>query len=486
LLWEELKEQIKQNLNQAYILENYSKFIHSYLSDPSLFPNYNRLDKDKKELFGKSLMSLANCRFIDVGSLSHIELAFAAALFFVAKGTQVFIFTFGPVDLNHYSEFFEACEKDFAIKIGVVDKSVDGSERGKIYQRDIVVADYILFTKDFYRDNGLVNQKDITALFCNFDLCLYDRRIFFFESEYLQFAGAVYHSKGGSVDQKGPFNIVDYRNILPMFTHKAGLCSGITKELIREMNRVYGIMIDGADKFIDRKMPALVFEDKKEKIRVLCDDIAKANGYTLVFCELPETFSSLTKELNDRGSKVTSIFSDSELVDFFSRTGKEKPVGLVRGMVRFDTPDAISENDVTVVLAEHYLFLHHHTKIRILCNERLNCKSAPKLYFSLDDEMARIYTEEGNFTPTFKLMKFTEKRYRKQLVRKWIAQRILKKVYRMRRFLWNENCPVLTTVFFSAPQKKSKSAKHSKDIRKSLSSLCFCGSGKKFKDCHGK
>jgi hypothetical protein len=110
----------------------------------------------------------------------------------------------------------------------------------------------------------------------------------------------------------------------------------------------------------------------------------------------------------------------------------------------------------------------------------------PVLYFSLDDQVAMIYTTKGDFSRSFNLIEFTEKKYSKSWVRKFVAQRILRNVYRLRQLYWQGGSPILTSVFFPSPHEFKKIKEVKKQISKNLSGFCFCGSGKKFKDCHGK
>jgi len=138
-----------------------------------------------------------------------------------------------------------------------------------------------------------------------------------------------------------------------------------------------------------------------------------------------------------------------------------------------------------VFFADHYLLTHHHHKVLAYAEKAFCLVGKPWLYFSLEDDLFRFYAEQTRFDLSFTLIEFTERYDRHKQVRRVLANTILAKLRRLRNAYLTEEFPVFTYVSGNRA-KAEQGGKTKRRIGKQLDGACFCGSGRPFKDCHGK
>lgn len=484
--WEKLKAK-KDTVSIKDFIEFYNCLHDVYLSDFKQFPCFNKLDGSEQKIFYKTILYLIKGNISEVGSLPQIEISFIVSLYFILNRKRVFILYPGPIELSAYQELFKVFKQELELNIGEERYLNSEVKNANIYNKDIVFTEYIRFATDFYNNKSLLKEKPTVAIINEIDLCLYDRRILFFKQGNLKATACVYGTEDKKFSLENQKGILDFKEVVPLFDTVCGLSSASFSKVRREILKTYALKI----KHIkvgksNAYLPALVFKNELEKIRVLCKDVSKAQGDVLIFFYSEPTHKLLSDEFAGRGYNVIFISTKDEFRNFIKQSGKQKKIGLFQGLPRIDWDDIFKVEKINVFWAEHFPFLHHHKKISLFCSNRLNCVSSPNLYFSLKDDVSRIYTENVSFSRSFKLIEFVEARYPTRWVRKVIAKRILSKIYRLRHSYWNEKFPLLTSVFFPPPHQYKRVKSLKKGISKRLSTLCFCGSGKKFKDCHGK
>jgi hypothetical protein len=479
--WEEIKK-TAQVLRKDTFLKFCDNLCQAYSSGSSMFSSLNELEEAKKRLFIKEIQNLMGFNLVETGALPQMPAALLASLYFVARGEQVFILTWRPLEISSYQDTLKIYNDALGIKTNT-------AQLGKqiVYDGDIIIVDYIKFAKDFYNKKLSLGKKDTVAVICEADLCLWDRRLFFFEGEELRAAAAVFETTGGKPVVEKQKRVLDFKEVASSFSHLCGLSSGMLSDIREELKRIYNVNIVNVVKRKENAgFPALVFKNQKEKFEALCTRAVKTENNVLIFCYSDRAFSLLKKEFESKNCKVSLISNKEGLRNFFYQREGNKQIGIFHGLPDSDWAMPLNGRNAEVFLAEHFPLLHHHLKIKIFSKEILNTQSMPVLYFSLDDQVAMIYTTKGDFSRSFNLIEFTEKKYSKSWVRKFVAQRILRNVYRLRQLYWQGGSPILTSVFFPSPHEFKKIKEVKKQISKNLSGFCFCGSGKKFKDCHGK
>ena len=142
-------------------------------------------------------------------------------------------------------------------------------------------------------------------------------------------------------------------------------------------------------------------------------------------------------------------------------------------------------------VAEHFVSMAVHDKLFSFSRLIFKETQQPRIYFSLEDSLFAIYEEDAQFKKLFNIIDFTEKYDPWKQIRRVLAKAMLNKLHKVRMTCLNEEMVVFTTSLAKvadhysngfAQQQQQRAAKTSVKME----ALCFCGSGKPFKECHGK
>jgi hypothetical protein len=196
---------------------------------------------------------------------------------------------------------------------------------------------------------------------------------------------------------------------------------------------------------------------------------------------------AMQEELRKRGQESLVIPNPRDLRTFTAMRSSKKRIGFYRGVPALLAVAPEAKAPIHVFLAEHYQLEHQHNKIRAFIDRELAPPQRPYLYFCLEDEMFNVYADEDSFSSAFDLIAFTERYDKRRRVRRVMARSILRRIYGLRRSGMTEEFPVFTMINpqgGARAKPKRRSAK--KAVGKRLEGLCFCGSGKPFRECHGK
>ena len=110
---------------------------------------------------------------------------------------------------------------------------------------------------------------------------------------------------------------------------------------------------------------------------------------------------------------------------------------------------------------------------------------AVRVYFSLEDQMFEMYKEEAGFEKMFKLIDFTEKYDPWRQIRRVLAKTMEKRLHKQRLMSMDEDSPLIT-LLIQGTKSAALQGNERPHLTSKLDAPCFCGSGKPFRECHGK
>jgi DNA-directed RNA polymerase specialized sigma24 family protein len=143
---------------------------------------------------------------------------------------------------------------------------------------------------------------------------------------------------------------------------------------------------------------------------------------------------------------------------------------------------------VNVLIADHYAFEHHHQKIAAFCRRHLAPARGPRLYISPEDSVM-VGIPDANDYLSRALLGVAEKTESwfssGRHPRRWAGDRLRRKLRDFRRESLANRVPIITSIAPRKPGEQGDRAHH-RPSDSPLERTCFCGSGKPFKECHGK
>lgn len=488
--WDRLKAAGQDRVSQARLLEVYEPLALSLLDGlrDGGFPVTT--DAGGQQAVLSVLRQVVLGDVVAVGPLPQVETIFLAVPFFVAQGKRVIVFCGMPVDPGLTNALCHLLADGLGIEVRSVARPfATGKRRSRdALNADLILYDYGKFLEDFQADRHLLNEKQTVGVFCELDMCLYDARLCFFEKGKVKGVAAVYRSTGEEFPFSGRDTILDFADAAASFDMVCGVSSYMPAAVGKQLAGVYRGALGGKVRYRGgRSFPALVFQTQAEKYEALCRAIASTDDDALVFYSQGAARRAVSEGLRRRGQRAVSLEGDPNLIGFLVSAGEGgKRVGLYCGLPSLLTSALADKPGMRVFVADHYLLPHHHCKLRAYTEKNLVLGAEPCLYYSVEDEAFSAYSHEhGGFSGTFGLLDLAQPWDRAQLVRRTMAQLILRKVNGLRRRYLTEECPVMTGLD-AGPAKERKEGALKKQISQQLKGLCFCGSGKAFSDCHGR
>jgi hypothetical protein len=484
--WERLRSQAESSLDADALVSFAEDLVQA--GEPAL-ANYAKAEPKAR---GQALRRLWAGGLQGVGSLPQFDLCLLAAIGHAAAGRQVFLLSplpIAPSAVRHATRLLAETLGLNARAAGVV-FGQPTSRLKQALKADVVLTDLMQFFDVAREKPEFLQRQPAVAVICEADLCLYDSRLGIFERGKPQAIAAIYRTTLADPPWQGNPNVIDALAIFGQFESVGGVFSYTTSHVIKELRKVYAPVFGtsfqcrGTGDF-----RALAFRTLAEKMSALCRDVLKADGDCLVFMGDEEFRQNVYRHLRQRDQEPTLLGAARDLRTFLGMKSSRKRVGLFRGLPTTFTQPIESQARVHVFLAEHLLMGHQHGKLRAFCERDLVAASPPTLYFSLEDEMFNIYADRAGVEGFFKLIDFTEKYDKWRQIRRVMAKAVLRRIHGLRRACLNEDHPVFTMVGLpgqaSAPAAGT-GGKGRKKIGRKLEGLCFCGSGKPFRDCHGK
>ncbi len=458
------------------------------------FAHWRTLEKDTrlgllKNAIGGTIVSHPRC--------PQAELGFLYALYQVLCHRRTFICCPLAVDaltIRHLTERITAIEK---LRIDLLGHSVGNPQHhlSDCQNCDFAFADYFQFFSAIKRQPDIFKSQVQAIFILEGDFSLYANRIMAFEHSIPKATGIVYKSTG-----KIPESWNNSEDIVDIMTYLkdakitlAGSSCHIDPYIADEVNFVMGSAFRKPLK-ADKHLPysAFTYRSADERASAVANDVAKAKGNAFIICYSDPILMKLQEEFRKSGLEYTFTTRSADITTFFEmKTGDDKRrIMIFRGL-----PSPLTFHDQplcegALFVAEHFVSMAVHDKLFSFSRLIFKETQAPKIYFSLEDSLFAIYEEDAQFKKLFNIIDFTEKYDPWKQIRRVLAKAMLNKLHKVRMTCLNEEMVVFTTSLAKTAdnyatgisQQQRKAAKTSVKME----ALCFCGSGKPFKECHGK
>ncbi|MCR5381524.1 MAG: SEC-C domain-containing protein [Lentisphaeria bacterium] len=459
------------------------------------FSHWRSLEKDTrlgllKEAIGGTIVSHPKC--------PQVELGFLYALYQLLCHRRTFIccpLTIDTLTIRHLSDRINAIEK---LRIDLLGHSVSAGHRhlSDCQNCDFAFADYFQFFSAVKRQPDIFKSQVQAIFILEGDFSLYANRIMAFEHSIPKATGIVYKSTGKMPDswtnKEDILDIMSFLNDAKLTL--AGSSCHIDPYIAQEDNFVMKSAFRKPLKG-DKHLPysAFTYRSNEERASGVTIDVAKAKGNALIICYSDPVLAKIQEEFRKSGLDYTFTTRSADINTFFEmKTGDDKRrIMIFRGL---PSPLVFGEKplcDGAIFIAEHFVSMAVHDKLFSFSKLIFNETQTPRIYFSLEDSLFAIYEEDAQFKKLFNIIEFTEKYDPWKQIRRVLAKAMLNKLHKVRMACLNEEMVVFTTSlvkvadYYStgfSQQQQNKMAKASVKME----ALCFCGSGKPFKECHGK
>ena len=482
---------------EADLLQQFIPWTEDFTApenDPNgTFALWRNLDKDLrlgllKNTIGGTIVSYPKC--------PQIELGFLYALFQLLCHRRTFICSSFPIDsrtIRHLTEKINALEK---LRIDLLGHAVGMSQRhlADCQNCDFDFVDYFQFFSAIKRQPDLFKSQVQAVFIPEGDFVLYANRIMAFDHNIPMATGIIYKSTGKLPDTWGSQEIIDIMTYLKNAKIAiAGSSCHIDPYIAQEVNFVMGSALKKPLK-ADKHLPFSAFTNRtsQERASAVANDVAKAKGNAIVICYSDPVISKIQEEFRKSGLDFTYTTRSADIHTFFQlKTGDDKRKILIfRGL-----PSALFFQDKPICpgalfVPEHFVSMAVHDKLFTISRLIFEETQPPRIYFSLEDSLFSLYEEDAQFKKLFNIIDFTEKYDPWKQIRRVLAKAMLNRLHKIRMTCLNEDMIVFTTSL--AKVADSYSTSPSQQQRKGtktsvkMEALCFCGSGKPFKECHGK
>lgn len=372
-------------------------------------------------------------------------------------------------------------------------------DAGKVYlgdcqNVDIVIADYFELLAS-YRKNPQQFDTMVGSIFLlEADLALYNTRLILFERNIERAAGMVYKSSGSIPEQwKSSNDFIDVPHLLAEKTAiaLAGCYSASSAYALRELQQLLGPTLARRIPAKTRTTPhtCLTYKTSQERVSALVSDVMKATGNALIVCSSEQLRQDLQEEFRKAGQPCTITARSVDIATFFAPVlnadGRRK-VLIMRGLPSTLTLPDQPIADGALYLAEYFLCENMHEKVFAFAAGLFRQTSQPRVYFSLEDQMFAMYAEDAGFNRLFQLIDFTEKYDHWRQIRRVLAKSMAAKLHRLRTHSLDETAPLITMALNVSTPAMGAPKANRKTSASRMDALCFCGSGKPFRECHGK
>jgi len=457
------------------------------------FTLWRALEKDTrlgllKDAIGGTIVSHPRC--------PQIEMGFLYALYQLLCHRRTFIcspLVVNQLTIRHLTERINAIDK---VRIDLLGHGVGASQRhlSDCQNCDFAFADYFQLFSAVKRQPDIFKSQVQALFIMEGDFSLYANRIMAFEHSIPKAVGIVYKSTG-----KIPESWTTSEDILDIMTYLkdakltlAGSSCHIDPYIAQEDNLVMGNAFRKPLKG-NKHLPysAFTYRSAEERASAVAIDVAKAKGNAFVICYSDPVLMKIQEELRKSGLEYTYTSRSADINTFFEmKTGDDKrKIMIFRGL---PSPLMLKEKPLcegALFVAEHFVSMAVHDKLFTFSRLIFNETQQPKIYFALEDSLFSIYEEDAQFKKLFNIIDFTEKYDPWKQIRRVLAKAMLTRLHKVRMSCLNEEMVVFTTSLAKVADNYASGFTQQRRAAKTsvkMEALCFCGSGKPFKECHGK
>jgi hypothetical protein len=425
----------------------------------------------------------------EMGAGPQLELALLVALFQVLRQGRCFISlaaSSDPVLIRAAVRRFQDLDSLVIQSVGMLgDRS--GLKLSDCVKAQVVIIDhYILAT--VLRSNPELFSAGLPIFFVEIDSCLYCNRLVFYERSVPRASGLIYNSEVSVPSWAGNPAIFD--TVLEMKRLGLEICGSyslVDRFTAGEMNKLLRDRVVGRIRG-SRGIGFSAFTYRTSGLRngAVVRDVQKCPTNAIIVCLTEGVVKDMQEALRKSGVEftVTMMADDVATALALAKPGNRRVI-IYAGMPTSQTAAPPERLPGALFLAECYLTDNYQAKMIAMSQRLMDCVQAPRLYYSLEDRLMAIYAQEGGFGRLFDVIEFTERYDPWYQIRRVLAKAMLRKLNRMRAALLDDEAPIpslpLTGRASSAGGGRAKASRGAQ-----VEALCFCGSGKPFKECHGK
>lgn len=354
----------------------------------------------------------------------------------------------------------------------------------------IVVSDYFMMVTALHAMPACFPQG-LPIFFLEIDSCLYGNRLIFYDHSSPKSSGMIYRTNTEKFPQwKTSENVCDVPDDLRKFRIEVGgsislIDARTARELTRQMPFFFKEKVPSTG---SRGYTAFCYRTTAERTQTLVRDILKCKGDAIVFYIEEELGRQIMEELRKSGQECLLV-KDTEEAATALATHKEKHVLLHRQISSTLSSKPLERRPGALFIADLFLCDNSYSKVYASFDRLFIQSQHPRHYFSLEDTLIKIYEQQGGFEKLFTVMEFTEKYDPWRQIRRILAKSILHKLDKLRGQALDDNLPIPVTSLENKRAKYDNAHAVRKGVvkaNKMIEGLCFCGSGKPFKECHGK
>ena len=426
------------------------------------------------------------------GSGPQVEGVFLAALFHVLTFGQCYIMNMMRVDavlVRNIGRSIEGILDEPLTHVGGFCGVNSQKKFNDITKCQLAICDYYMFATALNVSPNLF-AEGLPVLFLEIDSILYSNRLIFYDRGIPQSSGMIFNTDEKLVPVwRGSRTVYDVSEGLRQQKMLVGGSSSfMNAQSAEQLVKQYPYIITKPVKpNFKLKYSAFAFKKSSERIAALLNDILKTPDDAIVFINDEEIGTKLMDELKKSGQDYVLVKDTEEMVTALA-SGSRKHVVLENKMTStmFSAPP--EKHPATLFVADPFLSEISYTKMYAAVTRMATLKHDMRLYFSLEDSLIKLYEEQGGFAKFFDLMDFTEKYDPWRQIRRVLAKTILSRLRSMRKQVMNDNMP-LPVVSLRERQTSDTASRPARSVSKAhkmVDGLCFCGSGKPFKECHGK
>ena len=491
--WSELKQRSLVMSREAMI-EPFCKWTEVFAAEEKerdgVFVQWLSWPEEKRQA---ALHGLIGGEVVKFGTGPQLEGVLLAALYHVLTFGRVIVSTTTIMDfalVRRVCRCIEELLEEPVRHVGSYTGVRSALTIQDVVDAKFVIADYHMLIESMFKAPPAF-KVGMCIMFYEIDVSLYANRIMFMDRGVPTATGMIYRTSR-NVEPRCLLNknVYDIKaGLHELNIEVSGSVSYIDKMSAEQLNEQYnGILRKSVVPSPGIKRTAYAYRTAGDRLAALLGDILKCKNDVLVFFSEESIGAALQEELRKSGQSCVLV-NDADETATALETGNGKHVILQNRIPT--TLSAVPKELRPASLFVADLFINDLCYEKMLCvAQRLaKLEGNMRVYFSLDDMLMKIYEEQGGFEKFFSLMEFTEKYDSMRQIRRVMANMILRRLDKMRKTVLDDTLPLVTTSLKGRTKMRSYTLRttHGSGKKSSIGEgLCFCGSGKPFKECHGK
>ncbi len=481
-------------MSRDALVEPFCKWTEVFAAEEKersgIFVNWLSWPEEKRQAAIKGLVTGEIVKF---GTGPQLEGVLLAALYHVLTFGRVIVATATIMDIaltRRICRSIEELMEEPVRHVGSYSGVRSSLTIQDLTEAKYVITDYHMMMESMFKAPPAF-KTGMCIMFYEMDIALYCNRIMFMDRSIPTATGMIYRMDSNEKPQcvKGN-NVYDIRDGLhDLSIDVCGSVSYMDSFSAEQLNKQYKGVLKGTVTPTPKiQRISYAYRTAADRLAALLSDILKCKNDVLVFFSDESIGTALQEELRKSGQPCVLVRDADEMATALE-TGTGKHVILENTVPT--TLSAVPKERRPASLFVADLFINDMCYEKIFCAaERLTLlEGKMRIYFSLEDNLMKIYEEQGGFEKFFSLMDFTELYDTMRQIRRVMATMILRRLDKMRKAVLDDTLPLVTTNLKGRTKMKSYTLRTSQGSAKKAAigeGLCFCGSGKPFKECHGK